>query len=88
MFDSFLDTTPEDLFQSFFNHRINSRRRMRYRSVINIMVKFLYLIANIAAFLICDALLHNQFRSYGSDYMNWLKLDNFQQNEHNLKGQN
>jgi len=79
------ETTVDDLIKSFFNSRINNRRRLRYRVAMNIIVKILYLLANIAAFVACDSLLNGDFSSYGLNYSRWAQLDNGEAHAHNLK---
>ena len=77
--------TPDIISQSFFNHEINTQRRMRYRSVINISVKVMYLLANLIAFCSIDKLLNNDFSSYGIRYTKWMEIENSLAHSHNLK---
>ena len=79
------DITPDIITQSFFNHGINTQRRMRYRSVINISIKVMYLLANITAFCSIDKLLNNDFSSYGIRYTKWMEVENYLAHSHNLK---
>ena len=79
------DITLDIISQSFFNHEINTQRRMRYRSVINIFVKVMYLLANLIAFCSIDKLLNNDFSSYGIRYTKWMEIENYLAHSHNLK---
>lgn len=79
------DITSDIITQSFFNHGINTQRRMRYRSVINISIKLMYLLANIIAFCSIDKLLNNDFSSYGIRYTKWMEIENYLAHSHNLK---
>ena len=42
----------------------------------NVMIKILYIVVNIAAFLIINGTLNGRFTSYGSDWITWAKLEN------------
>lgn len=68
--------TPHDLYHGFFVSQINSRTHMRQRFIVNFLVKVLYLMANIVAFLTTDILLHRNFVSYGIDYAFWVNEGN------------
>jgi len=62
--------------KNYFNYKINSESRMRGRIVGNFVVKILYIIANVAAFLIVDGILNGDYRTYGLTWMSWSKLPN------------
>lgn len=79
------ESTPEKIFSSYFDQGVNSRRRMRYKSLMNIIIKLMYVLANVLAFEACDSILHGDFRSYGTAFASWVKLTNFEQHDHNLK---
>ena len=79
------DVTTEKIFYSYFDRVVNSRRRMRYISLMNIAIKLLYIVANVLAFEACDSILHGNFRRYGSEFIKWASLENFERNDHNLK---
>ena len=79
------DMTADKIFTSYFDRVVNSRRRMRYKSIMNIIIKLMYLIANILAFEACDSILHGDFRSYGTEFAKWVKYENFERHDHNLK---
>jgi len=79
------DSTPEKIYAGYFDQGVNNKRRMRYKSFMNIIIKIMYLIANVLAFEACDSILHGDFRSYGSKFANWVRLTNFEQHDHDLK---
>ena len=79
------DITLDMISQSFFNHEINTQKRMRYRSVINISIKVMYLLANLIAFCLIDKLLNDDFSGYGIRYTKWMKIENYLAHSHNLK---
>lgn len=66
----------EKIAKHYFNHRLNPPRTMMLRVIFNILIKLLYLIANLVALLGMDSLLNNEFVSYGTKWVQWSKLDN------------
>ena len=66
----------EKIAKSYFNHRVNPQRTMYLRLVSNILIKILYLVANLVAFLGLDNLLNNEYISYGKKWVDWSKLNN------------
>lgn len=70
------DNDAEGIVKNYFNYKINSEARMRGRILGNIFVKVLYIIANVAAFLISDSILNGDYRTYGQQWMTWSKLPN------------
>ena len=79
----------DDIVATYFNSKTNSVRRMRFRVVMSICVKFMYLGANIVAFFLCDLLLNGDFRKYGFNYLRWARSYSFERHaSNNLKLQN
>jgi hypothetical protein len=78
-------TTAEDIVSSYFNRGVNSKKRMRYRVVMNIFVRILYLLANLIAFLGTNTLLNGDYIGYGKSMMNWASLRNYEAHDHSLK---
>ena len=66
----------EKIAKNFFDRHSNPSRNMTLRVVFNILIKVLYIVANLVAFLGLDNLLNGEFVSYGSKWVSWAKLDN------------
>ena len=49
---------------------------MRGRIIGNLFVKILYIVSNVAGFLIVDSILNGDYKSYGSAWIEWGKLSN------------
>ena len=79
------DITTEKIFNSYFDRIVNSRRSMRYKSLMNIGIKLLYIMANVLAFKACDSTLHGNFRGYGTEFIKWASLKNYEAHDHDLK---
>jgi len=73
------DPKPEIIAKHYFDKRTNPQRHHAIRIVFNILIKILYLIANLVCFLGLDSLLNNQFVSYGSKWISWSQLENAMQ---------
>ena len=70
------DPEAEKIAKSYFNHRVNPQRTMYLRIAFNVLIKILYLVANLVAFLGLDNLLNNEYISYGKKWVDWSKLNN------------
>jgi len=70
------DPDAEKIAKHYFNHRLNPPRTMMLRVIFNILIKCLYLIANLVALLGIDGLLNNEFVSYGNKWIEWSRLNN------------
>jgi len=70
------DPNAEKIAKHYFNHRLNPPRTMMLRVIFNILIKCLYLIANLVALLGIDGLLNNEFVSYGNKWIEWSRLNN------------
>ena len=64
------------IIKHYFNRRVNPSRSMYLRVVFNILIKVLYIVSNLVAFLGLDNLLNGEFTTYGSKWVAWSKLDN------------
>ena len=47
-----------------------------FRIVFNILIKILYLVANLVCFLGLDRLLNGEYLGYGNKWIQWSNLDN------------
>lgn len=80
------DVSVDQILEGYFNKNVNKKRKMRYRVVINMAVKCLYLTVNIATLLICDEVLNGNFMNYGKEYSDWARTTgNYRAHDHNLK---
>ncbi|XP_066925423.1 uncharacterized protein [Clytia hemisphaerica] len=70
------DNDAEGIVKNYFNYKINSEFRMRMRIIGNIMIKLLYIVGNVAAFLIVDGVLNGDYKTYGITWTTWSKLPN------------
>lgn len=67
---------PDQIAKHFFDNSSNPQKNNRLRPILNVMIKILYLIANIVAFLGLNNVLNGDFISYGSKWMAWSSLPN------------
>jgi len=67
----------ENIVSSYFNPHINSRNKMRLRLIGNVVVKVLYIVVNVVAFVATDSLLLGGFQDYGNAWLSWANLSNF-----------
>ena len=70
------DVDPEAIAKHYFSKASNPQRSNIYRIVFNILIKILYLVANLICFLGLDGLLNGEFVGYGSRWIEWTQLDN------------
>jgi len=66
----------EKIAKHYFDTRTNPQRNNMLRIVFNVLIKVLYLVANLVCFLGLDSLLNGEFTSYGSKWISWTRLDN------------
>ena len=67
---------PEDIAKHYFSKTSNPQRYNAYRIIFNILIKILYLVANLICFLGLDSLLNGEFVGYGNKWLEWTRLDN------------
>ena len=70
------EAKAQDIVTSYFNRNTTSVRLHRFRVAMNIVVKLLYLVANLIAFLSTDHLLNGDFVDYGNQWHKWAQLNN------------
>lgn len=68
--------TADDIVGSFFNNHVISQGKMRVKIVLNLVVKVLYIVASVAAFVITDGVWLGEFASFGNEWISWAKLPN------------
>lgn len=70
------DADSEKIAKHYFNSQTNPPRTNMLRIVFNILVKILYLVANLVALLGLDNLLNGEFVGYGNKWIKWSQLNN------------
>lgn len=61
----------KEIVKNYFNLETNQPTRQNIRVLLNIVVKVLYMIANVLVLTFTNSLLNDQFTSFGSDWMSW-----------------
>jgi len=67
------DVDYEAIISKFFKN--NGCNRALWRILSNILVKILYVGANVAGLIIIDSVLNGQFLQYGTSWLEWMKLE-------------
>ena len=70
------DPDPEQIAKHYFERRTNPQRNNMLRVVFNILIKILYIVANLVSLLGIDNILNGEYMSYGSKWVSWSQLDN------------
>jgi hypothetical protein len=71
-----LEVDTDAIVKNYFNYQINPPMRMRLRLVSNLFCKLCYLLSNVIAFTATDSLINGDFRTYGTEWVNWSKQSN------------
>jgi len=66
----------EKIAKHYFDRRTNPQKNNMLRVVFNVLIKILYLVANLVCFLGLDSLLNGDFVGYGSKWVEWSRLEN------------
>ena len=64
------------IVKNYFNRGVNSPTRQMLKVVLNIVIKALYLIVNVCVFIFTDSVLNGDYKTYGSQWLDWSKLTN------------
>jgi len=70
------DETAESIHDSYFNRKHNPASKMRLRVLATIAVKILYIVVNVLAFMFLNEVLNGNYRTFGSNWIDWSKLGN------------
>jgi len=70
------DPDAEKIAKHFFNSKANPTRNNTGRVLGNVLVKVLYLIANVLSLVGLDKLMNGEYMSYGSAWLSWARLHN------------
>lgn len=70
------DCDTDDLVKNYFNLETNEPTRQMMRVILNVLVKVLYMIANVFVLTFTNGLLNDQFTSFGSNWLSWNRQDN------------
>ena len=62
--------------KNYFDRSVNSLTRQMLKVVLNIVIKVLYLLVNVCVFLFTDSVLNGDYKTYGSQWLDWSKLTN------------
>lgn len=68
--------SAESIAKGYFDRKINPVNKMHMRVIATLCVKVLYIIVNFVAFIFLNEVLHGNYRSFGTDWINWSKLGN------------
>jgi len=66
----------DHIFNTYFNHNVNSPSMMSFRVLGTLITKVLYICANVIVFVLTNHVLSGNFQSYGKDYATWTTLNN------------
>lgn len=58
---------------SYFNHKINSIQRNRFRTFVNYIVKIMYIVNSLLAFYFLDWLTYDRFEEYGPSWIEFAR---------------
>ena len=64
----------EHIMKSFFKKEKYGRAHVKVRLLLNVLVKILYVCANLIAFLSLDSVLNGEYMDYGRKWINWARL--------------
>lgn len=67
------DIKYEDLISKFFKNK--GTNRALWRILCNILVKILYIVANVTGLIVIDSALNGMFLHYGMKWMKWMSLE-------------
>lgn len=70
------DPDAEKIAKHYFDHKTNPQRNNILRVIFNILIKVLYIVANLVCLLGLDSILNGEYLSYGSKWVSWSQLDN------------
>uniref|UniRef100_A0A7M5X4M6 Innexin n=1 Tax=Clytia hemisphaerica TaxID=252671 RepID=A0A7M5X4M6_9CNID len=70
------EADAENIAKHYFSKTTNPQRNNMLRIVFNILIKILYLVANLVCFLGLDRLLNGEYIGYGNKWIQWSSLDN------------
>jgi len=66
----------QKIVRRYFDPKNNPPAKLRTRVILIVLVKLLYVVANILTFLIIDSSFNGWFAAYGSEYATWAGLSN------------
>ncbi|XP_057305804.1 uncharacterized protein LOC130644282 [Hydractinia symbiolongicarpus] len=70
------DVDFEKVIQNYFSRHSRSTSNQTIRVLLNILVKILYVVANIAGFIVIDSAINKEFIKYGGRWSSWLGKTN------------
>lgn len=75
----------DELLTKYFSRKNNSISNLNARILLNVVVKLLYVVANIVGMIIIDSALNGQFMSFGTQYSSWLNLSPTQRHDYTIE---
>lgn len=70
------DPDAEKIAKHYFDRKTNPQRNNMLRVIFNILIKILYIVANLVALLGLNNIMNGEYLSYGSQWVSWAQLDN------------
>jgi len=70
------DVNYDAICNKFFTREDTSVTTLHVRVMLNVVVKVLYVVANVLGMIFVDSALNNEFMEYGSGWSTWLGLSN------------
>ena len=71
------DLNAKNIANYYFDLEMNPQRNNLMRDIFNILIKILYLVANLVALLVLDDTLNGEYLFYGYKWIIWFKLNRF-----------
>ena len=70
------DPDAEKIAKHYFDGKTNPQRNNLMRVIFNVLIKILYIVANLVALLGLDNILNGEYLGYGSKWVSWSQLHN------------
>ena len=74
--------STETIMKKFFENKEQTRFHAKVRLFMNLLVKILYVCANLIAFLTLDNVLNGEYMDYGRKWVNWAGLHETMQHDY------
>lgn len=73
---SIKDNDADSIAKNYFNDKVNPKSKLRLRILGDVIVKVLYVVSTILAFVILNWILNGGFIDYGGKWLEWGRLKN------------
>jgi len=64
-------TSADNILQTYFNSTLTKPKTLRMRVLVTLLVKLLYIVANIVGMVMCDKVLYGGFMGFGTLFTEW-----------------